>query len=45
MKDHFKLPSKIDGAEGLCFDGKRPIVARDRSSNDSTNLYILEALQ
>lgn len=44
VKDHVKLPSKIKGAEGLAFDGKRPIVARDRSSDDSTNLYILDAL-
>jgi uncharacterized protein YjiK len=44
VKDHVSLPSKIKGAEGLTFDGKRPIIARDRSSNDSTNLYILEAL-
>jgi uncharacterized protein YjiK len=45
VKEHVKLPSKIEGAEGLAFDGKRPIVARDRSSNDSKNVYILDPIQ
>jgi uncharacterized protein YjiK len=43
VKDHYALPSEIVGAEGLVFEGTRPVVARDRSAK-SKNLFILDAL-
>jgi hypothetical protein len=45
VKNHTKLSSRIQGAEGLAFDGTRPVVARDRASRDSTNLYILDSVR
>jgi uncharacterized protein YjiK len=44
VKEHRRLPSEIVGAEGLTFDGTRPLVARDRSSDSKKNLYALDPI-
>jgi uncharacterized protein YjiK len=43
VKDSYSLPSSIVGAEGLVFDGKTPMVARDRSAK-SKNLFVLDPI-
>lgn len=43
IKQHFDLPSSISGAEGLVFDGKSPLIARDRAT-EAKNLYLLDPL-
>ncbi|HVH44770.1 MAG TPA: SdiA-regulated domain-containing protein [Labilithrix sp.] len=44
VKEHVALPSQFEGAEGLAFDGSRPVVARDRSATSKSNLYVLDPI-
>jgi uncharacterized protein YjiK len=43
VKASYSLPSSIVGAEGLVFDGNKPMVARDRSAK-SKNLFVLDPI-
>lgn len=43
-REYIELPAQISGAEGLAFDGTRPLVARDRAADTKRNLYVLDPI-
>lgn len=44
VKSHVRIPSDLEGAEGLTFVGTTPVVARDRQGT-SKNLYVLDPIR
>ncbi len=44
LHEYLPLPRSVGAAEGLAFDGNRPIVARDRSA-EATNIFMLTPLE